>query len=113
MQPGTAGWAQLCPSARDEAAAVARQASQLAETAAELAAAQVVVMTHRLSCKCHNHWRFRQRKNLSNCQRWSFTGDIALYVHALHNHAPLHRLILHVTALASLLLLLMRTVGIR
>ena len=46
VQPGTAGWAQLCPSAWDEAAAVAQQASQLAETAAELAAAQVAAMTH-------------------------------------------------------------------
>ena len=45
VQPGTAEWAQLCPGAQDEAAAVAREASQLAENAAELAAAQVSVTT--------------------------------------------------------------------
>ena len=45
LQPGTAVPTPLCPGAQDEAAAVAREASQLAEKAADLAAAQVC-MTH-------------------------------------------------------------------
>jgi len=44
MQSGAAGWPHLSPAARDEAAAAARDASQLAEKAAELAAAQVQIL---------------------------------------------------------------------
>jgi len=44
MQTGAAGWPHLSPAAQDEAAAAAREASQLAEKAAELAAAQVRIV---------------------------------------------------------------------
>ena len=72
MLPGTAGWAQLCPAAQDEAAAVAREASQLAETVAELAAAQVCVadiyVTH----------GFRATTDQSGCQALGIAADVCM-----------------------------------
>lgn len=42
MESGAVDWHQLGRAARDDVAAAAREASQLAESAAELAAAQVL-----------------------------------------------------------------------